>query len=118
MPGECDVLIAAISAKVLPVGCVTSADADVDAACILEGPMSCSVVSVAGEHWQGQAGCALISGRRSAARWPIVSAELRPPQIALGYPWASSLVCRRHGQPGRRRWVAGVVEKCMPDSKR
>lgn len=52
-----------------------------------------------------------ISGRRSAARWPIVSAELRPPQIALGYPWASSLVCRRHAQPDMRRWVAGVVEQ-------
>jgi hypothetical protein len=112
VPGECDVLIAAISVKVLPVGCVTSADADVDAACILERPMSCFVVLVAGPHEQGQAGYMSISGRRSAARWPIVSAELCPPQIALGYPWASSLVCRRHAQPGRRRWVAGVVERC------
>ena len=45
-------LIAAISVKVLPVGCVTSAGANVDAACILEGPMPCFVVPVAGPHWK------------------------------------------------------------------
>ena len=68
VPGECDVLIAAISVKVLPVGCVTSVDADVDAACILERPMSSFVVPVAGPHEQGQAGYMSISGRRSTAK--------------------------------------------------
>jgi hypothetical protein len=39
-------------------------------------------------------------------------AESTPTPDRAGYPWASSLVCRRHAQPGRRRWVAGVVERC------
>lgn len=46
-----------------------------------------------------------ISGRRSAATRPIAGAAQRLPQIALGLPWSSLVVCRLHARPRRRCWA-------------
>lgn len=56
----------------------------------------------AGAAWVGA-----ISGRRSARRWANGGAAQSPPQMALGVPRASRVVCRLHARPRRRRWVCG-----------
>jgi hypothetical protein len=58
---------------------------------------------------QAGAGQGMAAGRflerRSATRRPMSTAECLPPQIALGDPSASSLVCRLQARPSRRCWV-------------
>ena len=94
-------LIDAISAELQPVGCVTCAD--VDAACIPEGSCHASLSPlqiVAGKGWLHIDFWKTL-GYGMANR----VAESAPTPDRAGYPWASSLVCRRHAQPGKRRWV-------------
>jgi hypothetical protein len=59
--------------------------------------------------------CTSISGRRSAARCPIAGAARRPPQIALGVPWASSLVCRLHEEVMGPAVVEPFTARASPD---
>jgi len=118
VPGECDVLSAAISAKVLPVGCVTPMDADVDAACILDGPMLCFIAPVAGKPLAGASWLHVNFWKTLGCKVANSVGAVAPAPDRAWVPWASSLVCRRHAQPGRRRWVAGVTGKCTSESAR
>jgi hypothetical protein len=59
-------------------------------------------------------GCRSISGRRSATGRPMACGASSPPQIALGRPWASSLVCRLHARPRRRAAVESPSSLSLP----
>jgi hypothetical protein len=101
-----NVLMAAISVRVPAVGCVTMPSKG--CRCLMLHPPKPHVM---GSRAPLQAGAGRdmahisISGRYSARMRPMIEAQQRPPQIALGYPWASSLVCRLHARPCRTCWA-------------
>jgi hypothetical protein len=100
-------LIAAISVSTSAVGCVTMPSDG--CRCVMLHPPAKSHVMGSRAPLQagagrGMAACRFLEDARLGYR-PMNEAEQRPPQIALGYPWASSLVCRLHARPRRRCWV-------------
>jgi hypothetical protein len=100
-------LIAAISVSTSAVGCVTMPSDG--CRCVMLHPPAKSHVMGSRAPLQagagrGMAACRFLEDARPGYR-RMNGAEQRPPQIALGYPWASSLVCRLHARPRRRCWV-------------